>query len=210
MCFPKVYDNFLISSIPSNESIYKTECELVQRMDVTTGIFQIASDCLYFFAFKKKSRATKKFEWPISKLREMYRRTFLMRNSALEIFLQDRTSIFLNFPLEETPKALAKIVALHPPHLINFANIPAEKLIAKSKLTRKWQERKISNFQYLMALNTLSGRTFNDLNQYPVFPWVIQDYTSTVLDLNNPATFRDLTKPIGALNEKRLQQFIER
>ena len=24
-----------------------------------------------------------------------------------------------------------------------------------------------------MALNTLSGRTYNDLNQYPVFPWVL-------------------------------------
>jgi hypothetical protein len=34
-----------------------------------------------------------------------------------------------------------------------------------------------------------------------VFPWVISDYTSAVLDLANPATFRDLSKPIGALNE---------
>ncbi|CAI5949092.1 unnamed protein product [Closterium sp. NIES-65] len=28
----------------------------------------------------------------------------------------------------------------------------------------------------------------------PVFPWVIQDYTSKELDLTNPATFRDLSK----------------
>ena len=27
-----------------------------------------------------------------------------------------------------------------------------------------------------------------------------------VLDLNNPKTFRDFTKPIGALNENRLKQ----
>ena len=30
--------------------------------------------------------------------------------------------------------------------------------------------------------------------QYPVFPWVIADYSSPVLDLHNPATFRDLSK----------------
>lgn len=30
--------------------------------------------------------------------------------------------------------------------------------------------------------------------QYPVFPWVIKDYTSQELDLTNPNTFRDLSK----------------
>jgi hypothetical protein len=133
-----------------------------------------------------------------------------MRNTALEIFLEDRTSILLNFPVEETTKALSKITSLHPPLLLNFANIPPEKLVARSRLTRKWQERQISNFQYLMALNSFSGRTYNDLNQYPVYPWVLSDYTSPTIDLNNPAVYRDLSKPIGALNEKRLQQFVER
>jgi Beige/BEACH domain len=46
--------------------------------------------------------------------------------------------------------------------------------------------------------------------QYPVFPWVLQDYTSSVLDLDNPAVCRDLSKPIGALNDERLQYFLER
>jgi len=39
-----------------------------------------------------------------------------------------------------------------------------------------------------------------DLTHYPVYPWVIKDYTSAVLDLNNPDSFRDLSKPIGAIN----------
>ena len=30
-----------------------------------------------------------------------------------------------------------------------------------------------------------------------VFPWVLADYTSPSLDLNSPATFRDLSKPVG-------------
>ena len=61
-----------------------------------------------------------------------------------------------------------------------------------------------------MQLNTLAGRTFNDLNQYPVFPWVLADYTSPSLDLNAPATYRDLSKPVGALNEKRRREFEDR
>jgi Beige/BEACH domain len=39
---------------------------------------------------------------------------------------------------------------------------------------------------------------------------VLQDYTSAVLDLDNPAVYRDLTKPVGALNDERLQYFLER
>ena len=38
----------------------------------------------------------------------------------------------------------------------------------------------MSNFQYLMQLNTLAGRSYNDLMQYPIFPWVLADYDSDV------------------------------
>ena len=57
---------------------------------------------------------------------------------------------------------------------------PADQLRA-SGLTKLWVERKISNFDYLMQLNTIAGRTYNDLAQYPVFPWIIADYSSEVL-----------------------------
>jgi hypothetical protein len=46
-----------------------------------------------------------------------------------------------------------------------------QQLFRSSSMTQKWQRREISNFEYLMYLNTISGRTYNDLNQYPIFPW---------------------------------------
>lgn len=58
--------------------------------------------------------------------------------------------------------------------------------------------------------SSLADRTFYDLTQYPVFPWVISDYTSSNIDLNDERSYRDLTKPIGALNEERLKQLKER
>ncbi len=96
-------------------------------------------------------------------------------------------------------------------------------------MTQRWQRREISNFEYLMYLNTISGRTYQDLNQYPIFPWIIADYESEKLDLNTPATYRDLSKvtshqiflslssissffifqPIGALNPTRKSFFVE-
>ena len=42
-----------------------------------------------------------------------------------------------------------------------------KQLFAASNMTSKWQKREITNFEYLMFLNTCSGRTYNDASQYP-------------------------------------------
>lgn len=43
-----------------------------------------------------------------------------------------------------------------------------------------------------------------------MFPWVVADYKSDKLDLSNIDTFRDLSKPMGALNPDRLEKLKER
>jgi WD40 repeat protein len=80
----------------------------------------------------------------------------------------------------------------------------------KSKMTDLWKKRKISTFEYLIAINRMAGRSFNDLANYPVFPWVLADYTSESINLDDSRVYRDLTKPIGALNQERLVQLLER
>ena len=86
----------------------------------------------------------------------------------------------------------------------------ARQLFRSANMTAKWQRREISNFEYLMFLNTIAGRTYNDLNQYPVFPWVLTNYTDQELDLSAPTNYRDLGKPIGAINQSRKQYFVDR
>jgi hypothetical protein len=68
----------------------------------------------------------------------------------------------------------------------------------------------MTNFDYLMLVNTAAGRTYNDMSQYPIFPWVLSNYTTDVLDLTDPTNYRDLSKPVGALNPDRLEEFIDR
>jgi hypothetical protein len=82
------------------------------------------------------------------------------------------------------------------PNLIKHEEIDNGFFSLKKSITQRWVEGLISNFEYLMIINTLAGRSFNDLTQYPVFPHIIADYTSSVLDLSNPDTFRDLSKPM--------------
>ncbi|GJP42810.1 hypothetical protein CLOM_g2335 [Closterium sp. NIES-68] len=55
-----------------------------------------------------------------------------------------------------------------------------------------------------------AGRSECELAQWPVMPWVLADYGSQHLTLDDPTTFRDLSKPVGALNPARLAEFKER
>jgi len=100
-------------------------------------------------------------------------------------------------------------------HDLPNLNRQENKLILEGKLfildiAKKWQKGSITNFEYLMHLNTLAGRSYNDLTQYPVFPQIIRDHHSPELDLNNPQTFRDLSSPMGAQDPSRLEKFDER
>lgn len=81
--------------------------------------------------------------------------------------------------------------------------------MAKS-FSKRWQNGEISNFQYLMHLNTLAGRGYSDLTQYPVFPWVLADYESENLDLTDPKTFRMLAKPMGCQTPEGEEEFKKR
>lgn len=83
------------------------------------------------------------------------------------------------------------------------------KIMAKS-FSKRWQNGEISNFQYLMHLNTLAGRGYSDLTQYPVFPWVLADYESENLDLSDPKTFRKLEKPMGCQTLEGEEEFKKR
>lgn len=64
-----------------------------------------------------------------------------------------------------------------------------------------WVDNLISNYDYLLYLNNMASRSFSDLTQYPIFPWIFNDYSSNTIDLSNNSVYRDLTKPIGCLSK---------
>lgn len=76
-------------------------------------------------------------------------------------------------------------------------------VVSLQAATDRWVAGDMTNFEYIMTLNTYSGRTFNDWTQYPVFPWVLKDYSSSMLNLDDASVYRDLSKPMGALHEVR-------
>ncbi|XP_027627322.1 WD repeat- and FYVE domain-containing protein 4 [Tupaia chinensis] len=147
-------------------------------------------------------------------LRELRQARFLLQDIALELFFQNGYSKFLVFCNGERSKAFKSFCSFQPS--LKGRGTAEDPLSLRRHasfdrtMLQRWQRRDISNFEYLMYLNTLAGRTYNDYMQYPVFPWVLADYSSEVLNLTNPKTFRDLSKPMGAQTKERKLKFMQR
>uniref|UniRef100_A0A8C1J1J3 Neurobeachin-like protein 2 n=1 Tax=Cyprinus carpio TaxID=7962 RepID=A0A8C1J1J3_CYPCA len=190
--------------------VISEDCELVTVVDVYPGRLELTTQHIYFYdsSAEKEEGVGQDFKWPLSQIREIHLRRYNLRRSALEIFLIDQTSYFLNFKKEVRNNVYSRMLLLRSLSL-HAIHSPQE-LLKASGLTQKWVNREISNFDYLMQLNTIAGRTYNDLAQYPVFPWILSDYTSEELDLSDPRVFRDLSKPVAVLNERNAKAVREK
>ena len=174
--------------------------------------------------------------WRWNDVLSISKRRFLFRDVAVEVFFVDGRSYLLtaNTPrhrdelhqklISKAPNSGDRTSLSHedswridaipnpednPQSLgSRFTNVFSQSL--SNPATRKWIKGEISNFHYLMQINTLAGRTFNDLTQYPIFPWVLADYKSEELDLSNPQSFRDLAKPMGCQTLERESEFKSR
>ncbi|KAG2467234.1 LYST regulator, partial [Polypterus senegalus] len=93
------------------------------------------------------------------------------------------------------------ILTSNLPNLLEYGNITA--------LTHLWCSGQITNFEYLTHLNKHAGRSFNDLMQYPVFPFILRDYTNETLDLSEPSIYRNLSKPIAVQSKEKEDRYVD-
>ena len=185
-------------------------------------------ECCYGSMFKKHDRDREKIFFTINyeDIKYLFIKNYYYRNTAVEIFTENNKSYYFNF--KNNNELLSFITDITKNDVnIKFRQISAnihddkektkkigyEKLLPNMKnkvyyisnKTEEWQNYNISTFEYLMWLNIYSGRSFNDLNQYPVFPWIITNYSSEEIKQND---FRNLETPIGMLevNEKAINR----
>ncbi|RHY46930.1 hypothetical protein DYB34_011384, partial [Aphanomyces astaci] len=146
-------------------------------------------------------------------IKQFYRIKFQLRPVGLELVDRGGWTYFCTFEScrcrEDVFKALFQMPIHNSIYWAHVTPFRSTKRLRQS-LTKKWLRGALSNFEYLIELNALAGRTFNDVTQYPVFPWVLADYTSETLDLTKDSTYRDLSKPMGGLGAKRADQFKDR
>lgn len=182
-------------------------CSRVQPFVLDPCRFVISSQRLYLQPLDDVDGECYTIE--LSLVRSVYRRRHSLREVGLELILSpaknaQQENLFVAFGDMSERDRVYDVILRHPVVALALDKDSSD------LVTRKWMNGQMSNYDYLMYVNSLGDRTKNDMAQYPVFPWILADYTSKSLDLNNPKTFRDLSKPVGALNPSRLEGFRSR
>ena len=153
--------------------------------------------------------------FPLQSVTTVYPRRYLLKENALEVFLTSGKAYFFAFDPESVEIAdglgQRRKAAFNRSNSITLAQEVCERvksvLLAKCKvgsskpptptdLQVKWLRNQMTNFEYLTLLNRAGGRSHNEMMQYPIFPWVLSDYTSATIDLAAVSSYRDLSKHI--------------
>ena len=160
----------------------------------------------------------------------VYKKYYIFKDNSLEIFTKEFKSYFFEFNFEEELNKKKKVSELRESffnYITNSTNSTINeryyyngKLKAlynnKDSLLDNVKKKNLSKFEFLMRINLMSNRSFKDVNQYPIFPWIISDYSlisdnkkkkeiKSIKDFLNIDNLRNLSMPIAALNEKRLE-----
>ncbi|XP_012515612.1 PREDICTED: lysosomal-trafficking regulator [Propithecus coquereli] len=142
------------------------------------------------------------FSWTYEEIKEVHKRWWQLRDNAVEIFLTNGRTLLLAFDNTKVrDDVYHSILTNNLPNLLEYGNITA--------LTNLWYSGQITNFEYLTHLNKHAGRSFNDLMQYPVFPFILADYVSETLDLNDPSIYRNLSKPIAVQYKEKEDRYVD-
>lgn len=126
---------------------------------------------------------------------------FYYKKTGIELFLfSSAQSILLDFGNEKTAEKIYQFLLEKCTELID---------VRLNELTKIWNDNLMSNYDYLMYLNRLANRSFNDISRYPIFPWVISDFGSEEFQINFKTQYRDFTKPMHIQWKSREERSIE-
>ena len=104
------------------------------------------------------------------------RRRYNQSTSAMEVKLKSgETHLFYFFN-----RNLEKCIHMLDKHL-HVRKKPYQYYL-ESEMPFDWIDKNVTNYEYLMWLNDASGRSYSDITQYPVLPWVTVSNKKT---LNN-------------------------
>jgi hypothetical protein len=134
--------------------------------------------------------------WKINQIESIKKRRYNQTRSSIEIFFTDTSSYVFYLVRRDIDVFLSKLIGLKLYRSILITNVAPLEHFTQSNKPDDWIDRKISNFEYLMWLNFVSGRSYQDLTQYPVFPWIFVNFASSNQVTDN-SSYRDLTKNMG-------------
>ena len=181
--------------------------ERVEPMVNSPGVLVLTDKRLYFQPARVNNLQGTRVvsSWDVAAVAGFAKRRYMQEQRGLEVAFTGGGAVLLAFRdgRDARDEAFQRLAELLPALAQGAGDALAD-------ACARWQAGALSNYDYLWLLNRAADRSLDDLTQYPVFPWVLCDYESPALDLADPAVFRDLAKPVGALNPRRLAVLKER
>lgn len=201
----------------SNNNFIKLDCEQIKITGSYFGSIKITKCYIEFECKGKlknqdkylgsaleftKKRKKCRYTWSNHEILEILSRRFIHKNSAFEVFLKNGKSCFYNVFTDEAQRK-AFFLLKQWKNIFVYDEIPMHRI---NEYTNSWSIGRISTLEYLLALNKYAGRSFNDLSQYPVFPWVIKDFSSQELNVDDPKIYRDFAYSTGSQDASKRTQ----
>ena len=153
----------------------------------------------------KKYKSDKIIIILFDEIEEILERRFLLMWQALEINLKNGKSYFFNFLSKEQYEFILDIFKNNS---ITKNKIYYKDFLKNHPLITEWRKSRLSTYEYLLFLNKYSSRTFNDVNQYPVFPWVITKYKTDEKGKKIGYEKRNFKYPMaGQIEENRITAY---
>ena len=165
-----------------------------------------------FFISRKSNKDLIKFTIKLKNIKMILLKNYYYKNTAIEIFTKNRKSYFFQFKTkEDLNKAITDIknnielikqIYDSEKKIIGyyiFNNKAKAHSINIKEYEEKWCNYQITSLEYLMRLNLIGNRSFIDLTQYPIFPWIITNYSNEQID-NLEKEIRKLNIPMGMID----------
>lgn len=137
---------------------------------------------------------------------EILDRRYQLRDVGLEIFLTNNMTYLISFKTRKDREDFKQNLMREQHKMINLQRTNLTTNLARA--SQLWREGKLTNFDLLTCLNKLAGRSFNDLMQYPVFPFILSNYVTDTLDLTVEQNFRNLKRPMAIQNPEKEVNFL--
>ena len=189
-----------------------------------------------YFICHPKDKDLYKISINYNDIKWIFKRKYYYTNSAFEIYTTSNKTFYFNLKYEKDRdivlnEILKKIEAPVPiiddlkeggNFLIGYENknsqIKKKDKIKLSDIIKKWKNWEIDNFNFLMWLNIFGNRSYNDLSQYPIFPWILTKYQDPLKEIIPDWNivdyqYRDMNLPLGMMeitpeSEKRKETFL--
>ena len=185
----------------NDNKINEFKCELITNKYLIFGKFLINHDYIYFkseehprdinpkeaetiyseyiFSMKDKDNCTKKKKeilMFIDDIKEIMKKRVFLIKQALEIYNKNGKSYFFNFFKKELCEKV---------EIILTKECKCNIIERNKDFIKKFKRGEISNYDYILYLNKFATRTYNELSQYPIFPWIVKDISKLINEDNN-------------------------